>query len=140
MKKYIFAALILVFLFGLIQLIPYGRNHTNPAVVSEPTWDNPVTRDLVKIACFDCHSNETIWPWYSNIAPISWLVYRDVVEGRSHMNFSDWVSRPRSANEISSIIAEGEMPPFQYTIIHRSAILDITQKNSLIQGITNTLK
>jgi len=140
MKKIIYALIILVVLFGLIQLVPYGRNHTNPVVVSEPNWDSSATRDLVKTACFDCHSNETIWPWYSNIAPVSWLVYLDVVGGRRHMNFSDWASQSESANRITSIINEGEMPPFQYTLIHKNAILDATQKKTLIDGITNTLK
>jgi hypothetical protein len=140
MKKIIFFVFVLVLLFGLIQLVPYGRDHTNPPITSEPAWDSPATRTLAKIACFDCHSNETIWPWYSNVAPMSWLVYRDVIEGRRRLNFSNWVSRPGSANEITEIITEGEMPPFQYTIIHRNAILDATQKRNLIQGLTNSLK
>ncbi|HBG75306.1 MAG: hypothetical protein A2X25_12345 [Chloroflexi bacterium GWB2_49_20] len=140
MKKIIYAVLILVLLFGLIQLVPFGRNHTNPAVVSEPSWDSSGTRDLAKIACFDCHSNQTIWPWYSNVAPISWLVYQDVVEGRRRMNFSDWSSRPQSTGEISEKINEGEMPPLQYTIIHKNAILDATQKQALIQGLINAIK
>ena len=62
--------------FLLIQLVPFGRDHTNPPVVQEPKWDSPATRELAKRACFDCHSNETVWPWYSNIAPVSWLVAR----------------------------------------------------------------
>lgn len=140
MKKIFFVLLIMVILFGLIQLVPYGRNHYNPIVVTEPNWDSPATRELVKTACFDCHSNETIWPWYSKIAPVSWLVYRDVAEGRRRMNFSDWSSRPVSANEIISIINEGEMPPFQYTIIHKNANLDTPQKKALMDGIANTLK
>ena len=140
MKKIFFVFLILVVLFGLIQLVPYGRDHNNPQVVFVPNWDSPATRDLVKTACFDCHSNESVWPWYSNIAPVSWLVYRDVVEGRRNLNFSDWSFMSASANEITSIINEGEMSPFQYTIIHRNAILDAPQKKALIDGITNTLK
>ena len=64
--------------FLVAQLIPFGRSHTNPVVVKEPTWDSPTTRDLAKRACFDCHSNETVWPWYTNIAPVSWLTQRDV--------------------------------------------------------------
>ena len=60
--------------FLLIQLVPFGRDHTNPPVVQEPNWDSPATRELAQRACFDCHSNETVWPWYSNIAPVSWLV------------------------------------------------------------------
>ncbi len=60
--------------FILLQIIPYGHNHTNPPIVEEPAWDSPQTRAVVKKACFDCHSNETVWPWYSNIAPLSWLI------------------------------------------------------------------
>lgn len=81
MRRIIFGIIILVVLFGLIQFFPYGINHNNPAVTSEPDWDSPATRELVKTACFDCHSNATAWPWYSDIAPAYWLVYRDVVEG-----------------------------------------------------------
>ena len=69
-----------------IQLIPYGRAHANPPVLAEPAWDSPATRDLAVRACFDCHSNETVWPWYSNIAPVSWLVQRDVDGGRNKAN------------------------------------------------------
>jgi hypothetical protein len=63
--------LILVGGFLLIQLVPYGRAHANPPVVKEPAWDSPTTRALAKRACFDCHSNETVWPWYTNVAPVS---------------------------------------------------------------------
>ena len=57
--------------FLAIQLVPYGRTHTNPPVTAEPAWDSPQTRALAVRACFDCHSNETVWPWYTSIAPIS---------------------------------------------------------------------
>ena len=140
MKKIIYSGLILIILFGLIQLIPFGRDHSNPTPGKEPNWDTPSTRDLAKIACFDCHSNESVWPWYSNIAPISWLVYRDVVVGRQRLNFSEWSSHPQSPGEIIEKINEGEMPPFQYTIIHKNAILDATRKQAFITGLTNTLK
>jgi len=60
--------------FIAMQLVPYGHAHTNPPVTGEPKWDSPQTRELAKRACFDCHSNETDWPWYSNIAPVSWLI------------------------------------------------------------------
>jgi hypothetical protein len=129
-----------IVVFLLIQLIPYGKDHSNPPVVSKPNWDSQQTRDLAKRACFDCHSNETTWPWYSNIAPVSWLVYRDVVEGRRRMNFSDWQnSRIREAGEIASIINEGEMPPFQYLPLHPSARLSPAEKTQLINGLTTTL-
>ena len=71
----------LVVAFALIQLVPYGRDHTNPPVTSEAHVGQSADAELAKRACFDCHSNETVWPWYSNVAPVSWLVQRDVDEG-----------------------------------------------------------
>ena len=73
--------------FLAVQLVPYGRAHDNPPVNSEPAWDSPATRALAKQACYDCHSNETEWPAYANIAPISWFVQHDVNEGRAVLNF-----------------------------------------------------
>ncbi len=129
-----------IVVFLLIQLVPYGRDHTNPPVVSEPNWDSQQTRDLAKRACFDCHSNETIWPWYSNIAPISWLVYRDVAEGRQQFNFSEWqTSYLKDAGEFTEIINEGEMPPFQYVLMHPDAKLTSAEKTQLINGLSATL-
>lgn len=91
MKKIIGLVLVLfVGGFVLMQLVSYGRNHTNPPVVSEPTWDSPETRALAVRACYDCHSNETVWPWYTNVAPVSWLIQREVAEGREELNFSTW--------------------------------------------------
>jgi len=78
-----------------IQAVPYGRHHGNPPVLAEPSWDSPQTRVLTARACFDCHSNATVWPWYSNIAPISWLVQHDVDEGRRAVNFSGGTGRRR---------------------------------------------
>jgi hypothetical protein len=121
-------------------LIPYGKDHNNPSIVSEPNWDSQQTRDLAKRACFDCHSNETIWPWYSNIAPISWLIYRDVADGRRKFNFSDWKNiRLREPGEIASAITEGEMPPLQYLLIHSSARLSATWKTQLTNGLLKTI-
>src|SRR5205085_3447155 len=77
-------------LFGLMQLIPTGVSYGNPPVAAEPNWDSPQTRSLAQRACFDCHSNETVWPWYSKIAPVKWLVAKDVADGRRKLNFSDW--------------------------------------------------
>ncbi len=124
-------------LFVVIQFIPYGKDHTNPPVVSEPVWDSQQTRDLAQRACFDCHSNETTWPWYSNIAPVSWLVYRDVAEGRSRVNFSDWQNtHSRESGELSSVVSEGEMPPFQYFLMHANAKLSAAEKTQLADGLT----
>jgi hypothetical protein len=121
-------------------LIPFGRDHTNPAVVSEPAWDSTSTRDLVKRACFDCHSNETTWPWYSNVAPVSWLVYNDVLEGRNRMNFSEWNSNFHpSVYELTEVIQEGEMPPLKYLLMHPEAKLSTSDKQALIDGLQNSI-
>jgi hypothetical protein len=126
-----------IVVFALIQFIPYGKQHANPLVVSEPTWDSQQTRDLAKTACFDCHSNETVWPWYSNIAPFSWLIYRDVAVGRNRFNFSDWQnSYIREPDELAAAVSEGEMPPLQYIPMHPSARLSATQKNQLAEGLS----
>jgi hypothetical protein len=136
---YILAAVILGLLL-LIQLVPYGRDHTNPPVVSEPNWDDPQTRQLASRACFDCHSNETIWPWYSNIAPFSWLVQYDVDGGRERFNFSNWQENPvEEADEFAEVIQEGEMPPAQYLLIHSEARLTDAEKAQLIAGLITTL-
>lgn len=118
-------------LFALIQLVPYGRNHANPPVVSEPNWDAQ-TRAVAKRACFDCHSNETIWAWYSNIAPLSWLIQRDVDEGRRSLNFSEWGNV--ETGEIGETVAEGEMPPTQYLLLHPNAKLTDAEKQLFFQA------
>lgn len=81
--------LVLVGLLVVIQSVPYGRQHTNPPVVAVPAWDSPRTRELAERACFDCHSNETKWRWYSNVAPLSWWLQKHVDKGRVKLNFSD---------------------------------------------------
>ncbi len=125
--------------FGLIQLIPYGRDHTDPPVVAEPAWNSPQTRQLTARACFDCHSNLTAWPWYTNVAPVSWLVQRDVNEGRRRLNFSDWTSGRQRTGEMGETISRGSMPPFYYVWLHPTANLSLTEKQALIQGLAATL-
>ncbi len=124
----------------LIQIVPYGRAHQNPPVVQEPNWDSPQTRELAQRACFDCHSNETVWPWYSNIAPVSWLVQHDVDEGRQYLNFSDW-GRSEAAgepDELGGAVLEGEMPPAQFLITHAEARLTDAEKSALANGLMAT--
>jgi hypothetical protein len=131
----------LVVIAVVIQLVPFGRDHTNPPVVQEPNWDSPRTRELAVRACFDCHSNETVWPWYSNIAPISWLVYRDVLEGREQLNFSDWGNQQGEGyepGEAGEVIYSGQMPPAYYLLTHVDARLTDAEKQELVQGLQNT--
>lgn len=129
---------ILVLAFIAIQLVPYGRNHDNPAVVAEPNWDSPQTRELFMTACGDCHSNETVWPWYSNIAPVSWLVQNDVEEGRSKFNVSRWGQGENEAHEAAETIQEGEMPPPIFLITHPEARLSDADEQTLIRGLIAT--
>lgn len=126
--------------FLLIQLIPFGHNRTNPPVVSEPNWSSPAARALVKEHCFQCHSNETNWTWYANIAPGSWLIAYDVIEGRDQFNFSDWNNNPGELDEIIEVIQEGEMPPIQYWIFHPNSKMDAQQKQELIDAMNSSLK
>lgn len=133
------AAIAAAALFVIIQLIPYGRNHTNPSSRVEPQWDSAETRALAKRACFDCHSNETNWPWYSNVAPISWLVQNDVNEGRSKINFSEWDRPQKDADEAAEQVSKGEMPPWFYLPLHSEARLSSAEKQILIRGLQATL-
>jgi hypothetical protein len=132
-------ALVLLGTFVAIQLVPYGRNHTNPPVTGEPAWDAPATRALAKQACFDCHSNETEWPAYASIAPVSWLVQHDVDEGRAALNFSEWTRPQKEAKEAAKEVREGEMPPAAYKLIHAHARLSSADVDRLVQGLTHTL-
>lgn len=136
--------LIIVVLFGLIQLIPFGKAHANPAVVNAAVWDNPQTATMIRDACYDCHSNETVWPWYSNIAPVSWLNQVDVDEGRSRMNLSEWPTdkavQQNLVNRMIRVIQNGQMPPFYYVWMHSNASFTADQKAQLIQDLQNSVK
>jgi mono/diheme cytochrome c family protein len=123
----------------LAQIIPYGRDHSNPPVRQEPTWDRPETRQLARRACLDCHSNETVWPWYSAIAPVSWLVQRDVIEGRGELNFSEWDRPQKEAKKAPEETREGEMPPRTYLLAHPEARLDPMERAALAAGLQATL-
>jgi mono/diheme cytochrome c family protein len=122
-------------LFALIQLVPYGRDHTNPSGARQIAWDSARTERLMAGACMDCHSNETTWPWYSNVAPVSWLVQNDVDEGRRELNLS---TGEGETDEMVETIEEGEMPPLQYKPTHPGARLSDQEKRDLIRGIEAT--
>jgi hypothetical protein len=124
----------LVALLLVIQLVPYGRDHTNPP--ARPiAWDSPRTEQLMSGACMDCHSNETQRPWYSNVAPVSWPVQNDVDQGRREMNLS---TGDAEVDQMIETIQEGSMPPLQYKPAHPAARLSDQEKQDLIRGIEAT--
>jgi len=123
----------------LIQFIPFGRDHSNPPATREPAWDSPATRDLIRRACFDCHSNETVWPWYSHVAPVSWLVQRDVNGGRGHLNFTEWDRPQEHAKHVAEQVKQGDMPLWFYLPMHPAAKLSEAEKQALINGAEKSL-
>lgn len=129
---------VVILLIG-IQFVPYGHDHTNPPVQGEPKWSNPQVRELAARACFDCHSNETVWPWYSNVAPMSWLIQRDVDGGRRRLNFSEWNAPQRGARDVAEVIQRGRMPQWYYVMLHPSAKLSSAEVQTLVQGLGTSL-
>jgi cbb3-type cytochrome oxidase cytochrome c subunit len=118
-----------------IQFIPVET--ANPPVESDiPT--SPAVKAILRSACYDCHSHETVWPWYSHIAPISWLLARDVREGRAELNFSTW-NRYSTQQHVKKLkesweeVREGEMPPWYYLPVHREAQLSAADRTLLEQ-------
>jgi hypothetical protein len=138
-KAFAFAAAIAGAALLALQLVPYGRNHSNPPVAVEPDWDQPSTRALAARACFDCHSNETRWPWYSSVAPASWFVQRHVDDGRQVLNFSEWQRPQEEASESAETILEGEMPLRGYSLLHASARLSPAESQALARGLTASI-
>lgn len=143
----------------VIQLIPLGGLQTDPPVVREPPWDSPATRALAVRACFDCHSNQTTWPWYARVAPVSWLVTYDTLRGRRALNLSEWgVARSGGEGEggfegggreggggegsrgAARTIENGSMPPWYYVLLHPDANLSPAEKQQLMQGLQNSLR
>jgi hypothetical protein len=123
----------------VVQAVPYGHSHSNPSVRQEPAWDSGQTRGMVADACFDCHSNQTSWPWYSYLAPVSWLVQHDVDSGRQKLNFSEWDRARQETREIVEKVQESEMPPSYYGWLHPKARLSSSERQALIQGLEATL-
>ncbi len=132
-RKVLIAAAALVVVLIAIQLVPVDRS--NPPVSAD--FDGPAeVATVIKASCYDCHSHETTWPWYSRVAPVSWLVAHDVEEARSHLNFSLWGSydgkrQARLAEEIWEEVEDGEMPLAGYLLAHPDARLDEAAKATL---------
>ena len=134
MKKHLYFLIsILLVAFLLIQFIPVDR--TNPPVVLDIETPSEV-KAILKRSCYDCHSNETVWPWYSKIAPVSWLIAHDVKEGREYLNFSRWddytvKKKVELIKESIEEVEEGEMPPWVYIPTHPDSLLTKEDVNIL---------
>ncbi|HVC43539.1 MAG TPA: heme-binding domain-containing protein [Candidatus Binataceae bacterium] len=123
------------------QLVPVERINPPPTgTLAAP----PEIAATLKRACYDCHSSATRWPWYSRVAPVSWLVVRDVNLGRKEVNFSDWgsyypVTRRRKLEWIGRALREEKMPPWSYRLMHPSARLTEADRTALERWIESTL-
>ncbi|MFO7526369.1 MAG: heme-binding domain-containing protein [Ignavibacteriaceae bacterium] len=136
MKK--FWILVIIVLVG-IQFIPNEQH--NPPVEYDLSAPNDV-KDILRKACYDCHSNETNWAWYTKVAPLSWLTTSDVNNGRKKLNFSEWGNmrtsdQAKMKEEIWEEVREENMPLWQYRIMHPSTKLSIEEKNALRNWATN---
>jgi Haem-binding domain len=127
-------------LVGGAQCIPVDRSA--PPVAGDLAAPGDVA-PILRTACYDCHSNETAWPWYSAVAPVSWLIRRDVTAGRQRLNFSEWAdyaSDPETAArklaEISTAMADGDMAPWYYRLLHPRARLTRAERAILIRWAT----
>jgi len=134
--KVIFVLLIIVFIG--IQFVETER--TNPAVTAEIQAPNEI-KSILRNSCYDCHSNQTEWPLYSRIAPVSWFIINDVDSGREHLNFSDWgkyadALKEKKLKEIWEQINEDRMPPKAYTFLHPGSEIELNEKNTVKKWIT----
>jgi len=131
---YVIAAVILI-----MQLYPYPRPETtenNPEDLLKTAEVPEHVASILRSACYDCHSNETAYPWYSNIAPVKWWVYDHIEEGREDVNFSRWNSYSKSdkaeiLDDISSEVSEGDMPLKPYPLTHPDAKLSDADREAL---------
>jgi hypothetical protein len=127
--------LALAIVFVAIQFVPFGWWHDNPPVVDDAPWPDAAAASVARSSCYACHSNETDWPLYSYVAPMSWLVRNDVESGRDEFNFSDWDRSEGDADKAVEVIQEGSMPPDRYTLAHRDASLSAEEQDVLVSAL-----
>ncbi len=125
----------LLLIFVGIQFVPYGWWHENPPVTQDAPWPDVESARIARQSCYSCHSNETDWPVYSYVAPMSWLVRRDVEEGRHELNFSEWDRDSGEADDAIDAIVDGSMPPSRYVRIHRDAKLTAEEAQRVIDAL-----
>ena len=104
-------------------------------MIQDAPWPNAASEEIARTSCYACHSNETDWPPYSYVAPMSWLVRNDVEAGRDRLNFSNWGEDAGRADDAIESIEDGEMPLGRYTLIHRDATLTTEERDVLVQAL-----
>ncbi len=134
-RKVIISAAVLAALFLFLQLIPVEQ--ANPPVEADLVAPAQVT-DILRRACYDCHSHETSWPWYSRVAPFSWWLAEHVRDGRADLNFSRWPlfdfeARELMLRDIEKQIVDGTMPLRSYVLGHREARLSDRDREILLE-------
>lgn len=142
-KKTLFfiITLIIIGIIAVSQTYLNYTTHTNPPVLNEPQWDSPRTKELFSRACADCHSNETKWPGYSTVFPLSFFIQNHVTEGREHFNVSVWgIQRKNEGDDAAEEVRENEMPPFTYKLAHPEARLTNQEQQELVNGLEKTFK
>jgi hypothetical protein len=132
-----FVTLIVLFVLAELTLFLPQFRPENPPATYQVNWDSPQTEAIFRESCADCHSNETVYPWYSYVVPVAWLVNHDVQEGREKFNIS--TGNIEEAEEIEEKVLEGEMPLPNYLITHPDAVLTDEEKQLLITGMENSL-
>jgi len=130
----------------LIQVFPGKRPDVtlvNPNDIHQEILIDAQVSQILKSACYDCHSNESRYPWYTDIVPVSWLIIHDINEGRSELNFSEWLNysvkrKAHKLEEIVEVVESGEMPMKAYTILHAEARLTDEQINLITKWAKST--
>ena len=138
----------IIFFLGIVFIAIqfYPRNNNNVAknnstyslALSETTSDSVL--QILKTSCYDCHSNNSVYPWYSNIQPFSWWINHHIYEGKEYLNFDEWGTytlkkKKHILHEIEEQIEEGEMPLESYTWIHKNAVLTQQQKKMIYDWV-----
>jgi hypothetical protein len=138
-------AIIALVAFAGIQFVPTERNQNYTVPSTDFMLVNTVPEAIqnkLQVSCYDCHSNNTQYPWYNKVQPVAWLLEEHIKEGKAELNFNEWdsLSNRRKKSKLRSIIKQiesGEMPMDSYTIIHRDATFSETEKQEIIQYITH---
>jgi hypothetical protein len=149
MKKILKVFLVIILIaFILIQFIRPTKNAGEEVAQNQITATHQIpdnVQQILKVSCYDCHSNTTYYPWYSKIQPVAWFLDDHIMEGKRELNFSTFTTYPawrqyKKFKEIGKEVKEGEMPMFSYTLLHRDAVLNVDQKLSIQSWAVNSMK